>query len=256
MATGVIERRTIAVVAAALLLPATAAARDDAAIDFTGTYEFAGPLIAIGPCDERINGRWETRCVAFPYNDAGRGLTIDARHDGSVECARDGLARLNTRTLYDIRIEQGADVITIRYQYGDVVRQIFLDGRTPPADTPHTLHGFSTGRIEGDTLVIETTHLAPAFAAIAGDGRIGAPTGTRARIVERWWPAPTPGNLLMDMVLDDPEYYERPFLMHRREWSRIGDHALEPWDCVDASELLFDDAPDLDEFFGNDDEPE
>ena len=44
----------------------------DQGADFTGTYEFVGPLLAIGPCDGVINGKWETRCTNYPYNDAGR----------------------------------------------------------------------------------------------------------------------------------------------------------------------------------------
>ena len=34
--------------------------------DFTGTYEFVGPLLAIGPCDGLINGKWEElpECLA------------------------------------------------------------------------------------------------------------------------------------------------------------------------------------------------
>jgi len=223
----------------------------DHGADFTGTYEFVGPLLAIGPCDGVINGKWETRCTNYPYNEAGRQKTIAAVDDGSVDCVPDGLARLNMRTLYDIQIWHETDAVKIKYQFGDIVRTIHLDGEPAPADTQHSLHGYSTGKWMGDTLYIETTHLAPSFFAALGGNRMGGPISDQARIIERWWPSPSDGNLLLDMVLADPVNYESSFLLHRREWRETDVGELEPWNCVPASEVLFEDDPDLDKFFEN-----
>ena len=234
------------------LLTLTAMAQDTGhGTDFTGTYEFLGPLLAIGPCDGKINGKWETRCTNYPYNDSGREKSIAAIDDGSVDCIPDGLARLNTRTLYDIQIWHESDSVKIKYQFGDIVRTVWLDGRSAPVDTEHTLHGFSVGRWMGDMLYIETTHLAPSFFAPGTDGRVRGAMSDQAKIVERWWPAPVEGNLLMDMALDDPVNYDNAFLLHRREWSATDVGELEPWNCVPASDLLFEDSPDLDKFFDN-----
>ncbi len=114
----------------------------DHGADFTGTYEFVGPLLAIGPCDGVINGKWETRCTNYPYNETGRQKTIAAVDDGSVDCVPDGLARLNMRTLYDIQIWHEPEAVKIKYQFGDIVRTIRLDGEPAPADAPHSLHGY------------------------------------------------------------------------------------------------------------------
>ena len=125
----------------------------DHGADFTGTYEFVGPLLAIGPCDGVINGKWETRCTNYPYNEAGRQKTIATVDDGSVDCVPDGLARLNMRTLYDIQIRHEPEAVKIKYQFGDIVRTIHLGGEPAPADTPHSLHGYSIGQWMGDTLI-------------------------------------------------------------------------------------------------------
>ena len=61
-----------------LLTTAVQGQTTDHGADFTGTYEFVGPLLAIGPCDGVINGKWETRCTNYPYNEAGRQKTIAA----------------------------------------------------------------------------------------------------------------------------------------------------------------------------------
>jgi hypothetical protein len=45
-------------------------------------------------------------------------------------------------------------------EYFDLVRVVFLDGRPhPPAAAPHSRVGHSVGRWEGNTLVVDTTHL-------------------------------------------------------------------------------------------------
>jgi hypothetical protein len=45
-------------------------------------------------------------------------------------------------------------------EYYDQVRIIFMDGRPHPgADYPHSKAGHSIGRWDGDTLVVDTTHL-------------------------------------------------------------------------------------------------
>jgi hypothetical protein len=243
---------TTAALAILLLLTLTANAQAPVpGADFTGTYEFVGPLLAIGPCDGRINGKWETRCTNFPYNEAGKEKSIAAVDDGSVDCVPDSLARLNTRTLYDIQIWHESDAVKIKYQFGDIVRTVHLDGKPPPPDTAHSRHGYSVGKWMGDTLYVETSHLEAAFFAPGADGRVRGAMSEQAKIVERWWPSPIAGNLLMDMVLDDPVNYEHAFLLHRREWSATDLGQLEPWDCVPATELLFEDDPDLDKFFEN-----
>ena len=47
----------------------------------------------------------------------------------------------------------------MKLEYYDMVRMIFLDGRKPEADYPHSMTGFSSGHWEGATLVVKTTHL-------------------------------------------------------------------------------------------------
>jgi hypothetical protein len=47
-------------------------------------------------------------------------------------------------------------VIVILYEVETTFRQIFMDGRKHPADTSPTWQGYSVGKWEGDTLVIDT----------------------------------------------------------------------------------------------------
>jgi hypothetical protein len=62
---------------------------------------------------------------------------------------------------FPFEIEQAPGLIVFRYEYFDQVRLIHTDGRPHlPADAPHTKMGDSIGHWEGDTLVIDTDHIA------------------------------------------------------------------------------------------------
>jgi hypothetical protein len=84
-------------------------------------------------------------------------------------------------------------------------RQIFLDGRALPKDPQPSFMGYSVGRWEGDTLVVESTGYKEAtwldFA--------GHPHTERLRITERWRRT-NYGRIEIQETLEDPEIYKRP----------------------------------------------
>lgn len=62
---------------------------------------------------------------------------------------------------FPIEIHQGTELLVIKLEYFDHVRVVFLDSRGHPGDDyPHSKQGHSIGSWEGDTLVVDTTHLA------------------------------------------------------------------------------------------------
>ena len=61
---------------------------------------------------------------------------------------------------FPIEIHQGPELLVIELEYFDHVRIVFLDGRDHPEDYPHSKQGHSVGSWDGDTLVVDTTHLA------------------------------------------------------------------------------------------------
>lgn len=89
------------------------------------------------------------------------------------------------------------------------VRTIWMDGRPhPPKDALHTWEGFSTGRWEGDMLVVDTTHLKPAYLR-----RNGVPRSDKATLREYFIRA---GDYLTWIsIVDDPVYTTEPFIKSR-----------------------------------------
>ena len=85
-------------------------------------------------------------------------------------------------------------------------RTIWMDGRPhPSAYAAHTWMGFSTGRWDGDTLVVETTHIKEGWVR-----RNGVPTSDLATMRERFV---RHGNYLTHIsVLSDPVYLTEPLI--------------------------------------------
>jgi hypothetical protein len=93
------------------------------------------------------------------------------------------------------------------FEWTRVWRDIWLDGRTLPKDPDPRWMGYSVGRWEGDTLVIETVGLDPrAWLDDAGHRHSG-----RGRLVERYRRTDA-RTMQYDVTLDDPDYYTEPWV--------------------------------------------
>jgi hypothetical protein len=120
-------------------------------------------------------------------------------------------------------IIQQDDRITILYEYQHQVRRVFLDGRNHPEDPLLSLMGHSTGKIEGNTLTIDTVGVE------AGYLRPQAfPHGENIHVIEKHTLL-EPGKKRIEMTIDDPEYYREP-IMVTMDWSKTDDEILD-YDC-------------------------
>jgi len=105
------------------------------------------------------------------------------------------------------KIVQTPGLIVITYEANYGLRYIYTDGRTPPpSDAQPWWYGYSVGKWEGDTLVVETT-------GFRDDGWldiIGNPMTDAARLTERFR-RPNYGTLEIDVTVDDSKAYTKPW---------------------------------------------
>ena len=105
------------------------------------------------------------------------------------------------------KIIQTPGVLLIIYEANSGLRQIFTDSRSlPDKDAEPWWYGYSIGKWEGDTLVVETTGF---IDDIWLDVR-GSPMTNAAKVTERFR-RPNYGNLEIEITVDDPKAYTKPW---------------------------------------------
>jgi hypothetical protein len=106
-----------------------------------------------------------------------------------------------------IKIVQAQRLTMVLYEVGGVFRQIYTDGRRLPTEINlPAYYGYSVGRWEGDTFVVESAGFNDKTAL---DG-MGHPHSDQLRVVERFRRRDF-GHLDVEMTFDDPKMYTRPF---------------------------------------------
>ena len=115
-------------------------------------------------------------------------------------------------------------------QWQEQHREIWMDGRVHPSELePHTWQGFSTGRFEGDVLVVRTTHLKAGWIR-----RNGLPLSDRATMIERFF---RHDDLLTHVVMiEDPVYLSEP-LVKTNGFVVVPNGAMTPYPCRPVVEV-------------------
>jgi hypothetical protein len=133
-------------------------------------------------------------------------MAAESKDNPDAACLPMGHMQLHTHS-QPRKIVQTKDLIVIIYEANAGLRQIFMDGRPTPSNDPQPWwFGYSRGEWEGDTLVVESTHF-------RDDGWLdvnGAPLTSSGKLIERFR-RPNFGTLEIDITIDDPKAYTRPW---------------------------------------------
>jgi hypothetical protein len=132
----------------------------------------------------------------------------DFRKDSPLaHCLPVSVPFLNFRGLS--RIVQTPELIVILHESPNSPhRSIFLDGRELPKDPNPTWLGYSVGRWEGDTLVVNTVGFNDKGWLDVG----GNPQTESLRLTERFR-RPDFGHLQLEVTFDDPKTFTKPFTL-------------------------------------------
>lgn len=199
--------RTLALIIA-MLISSTALAQRDMSGEWRALYHEDQP--------HRIPGPELGDYTGLPINDAAR-LKADS-WDASILTLREHQAKPHPSTYSlrgpaDIRIRKEVNPVTqelVAYEifgtFGQATRMIWMDGRPHPSDlVPHTWAGFSTGRWEGDTLTVFSTHFKAGWLQ-----RNGVAHSDRATMTEHF--IRHGDYLTVVSIVSDPIYLEEPLI--------------------------------------------
>jgi hypothetical protein len=106
-------------------------------------------------------------------------------------------------------------------------RQVFMDGRPLPDDPTPTFNGYSIGTWDGDALVVTSS----GFRDGTWLDRNGSPMSDAAKLTERFRRI-NYGRLEIDVTLDDPKVYTRPWTVTLVQ-QIVLDSELLDYHCMD-----------------------
>ncbi len=127
------------------------------------------------------------------------------KDDPEARCMPTGMPRREAAG-EPFKIVQTAGAVSFLYQAGTTFRQVFLDGRALPGDPLPNWDGYSVGRWDGDTLVVETRGV-NGRAWLDGAGH---PVSEALRLTERFRRTAF-GRMDVEIGVDDPEMYTKPW---------------------------------------------
>lgn len=133
---------------------------------------------------------------------------------------------------YPMEFIQRPEQLTILFEAHAEVRRIYLAGpKVDPADLLPSRDGYSTGRWEGDTLVVETIGLKESVDQVVAHSE-------DAKLVERFRldKDPQTGQRLLkaEVTVIDPAFYTKP-ASFTRVWAAAENGRMMDYDCTEPA---------------------
>jgi hypothetical protein len=174
---------------------------------------------------EFINIGWSLK-GGLPYLPWAAAITKKRTEELRIEdptsfCLPIGIVRLHTMPLLKKMI-QAPGLLVILNEHNAVYRQIFTDGRPLPVDPNPSWLGYSSGRWEGDTLVVQTTGFRDGLWLDAN----GSPMTEGARVTERFRRV-TYGKLEIDVTVNDLKAYSAPWTVRLNQFIALDTDLLD-----------------------------
>ena len=145
-----------------------------------------------------------------------------SKDNPDAHCLPLGLMQLHTHP-DPRRIVQTPSLVVFLYEANYGVRQIHVDGRPAPNNDPQPWwYGYSRGRWDGDTFVVETTNFRDGGWLDVN----GSPLTDAGKMTERFR-RPNYGTLTIDVTVDDPKAYTRPWSVSLTQRLIVDNEMLE-----------------------------
>ena len=185
-------------------LTATAPRLPDGKPDLSGIWEPISPKYLRDLAADLKPGE-------VPYQPWAKAL-VDSRADGShareesdANCLPQGIPKIAAAPA-PWKIIQSAGTIVILHEAFNLWRQVFLDGRQFAEDLNPSWLGYSIGKWEGDTLVVESK----GFNGKTWLDQAGKPTTEALQVTERYR-RKNFGTMEIQITIDDPKAYTKPW---------------------------------------------
>jgi hypothetical protein len=197
------------------------------------------PRTADGKPD--LSGIWQTPTGRYLRNLAADGVEVrmhpwaeklykerlanEGRDRPSASCLPHSVTDFTSHAT-PRRVIQVPGLVVFLFEAYHTFRQIHTDGRPLPIDPEPAWDGYSVGRWDGDTLVVETIGINEK--SWLDDS--GHPHSDALRVTERFR-RPTFGRIDVAITIDDPKAYLKPWTANFH-WEYMPDTELLGWACL------------------------
>jgi len=148
---------------------------------------------------------------------------------GYTRCEPWGLAR-QMFAPHQLEIRQrGKDRVELLYGEWTARRTVYMDGRKIPAGTKPSRLGYSVGRWDGDTLVVETSGVAANIFGVAADATLHS---AELRTVERFARSADGKTLMLTATLEDAATFRQPLVL-KKIWGWAPDQKIAAYDSCE-----------------------
>ena len=195
--------------------PRTAAGRVDLSGIYMPTYRYFQNLAADLGIDN-VPMTPEARKI-----HTARFTGLLGYEEPDAHCLPQGVPKINMAPV-PFRIVQQDKLVVIVYEAFNLWRQVFLDNREFGDDLNPSWMGYSKGRWEGDELVVETRGLNGKQWLDHG----GLPASDKLTVIERFR-RPTFGRLEIQITINDPTYYTKPWTATAIANTRVDTELME-----------------------------
>jgi hypothetical protein len=247
-ATAIVAGLLLAIVPAAAQAPPTPLRTADGKPNLNGIWQAMneahwdiqahtaapGPVSALGGAYAVPPGLGVVEGNEIPYQPAAAAKKKEnfanrMKLDPEIKCYLPGVPRAMYMP-YPFQIIQSQKHIMMVFEYASAVRTIYMDNhREAPAET---WMGWSNGRWEGNTLVVDST----GFMDQTWFDRAGNFHSDALHVVERFTVL-TAGALQYEVTIEDPKVFTRPWKMSMPLYRRLEKNAqLMEFKCVEFAD--------------------
>jgi hypothetical protein len=198
----------------------------------------SGPVVSLGALGAIPGGLGVVEGGEIPYRPAALARRNEngensLQRDPAIRCYYPGVPRA-TYMPFPFQIVQTPDNILIAYEFAAASRTIYVNGR---GESPlESWMGWSNGRWEGETLVVDVTGFNDqTWLDAAGNFHSEA-----LHVVERYTRVGA-DHLMYEATIEDPKVFTRPWKIRMPLYRRVEEHAqLLEFKCVEfAEELIY-----------------
>ncbi len=171
------------------------------------------------------------------YDAAKPGIGKRAQplgNDPIMSCDPIGYPRIAFYNAYPMEFVQAKDRIIELFDFFYTQRTIYLDGRKLPDDPDPTWYGYSVGRWEGNTLVVQTI----GFNDKSWLDNDGHPHSDQMRIEERFQRVDH-DTIQSTMTLTDPQAYTVPWVSEMKTWKLAPKERMHEDVCAPSDEQRY-----------------